>query len=155
MKQFGDGISRSALAVEKRWWIGVLVVCVGACLMPIACQLDPKAVLAPIPIGSKLSELDKYLKEFKDGSDVEEWIRVRAKDSPEHKTTKYGSFFIRKLGAYEAWTATKETRDAFTGEVRFFHRSAVIPDDLAPSYVFSLIYVNGVLREKGYGHLPG
>lgn len=155
MKQFGDGTRGSGLGVEKRWWIGVLVVCVGACLIPIACQLDPKAVLATIPIGSKLSALDKYLKEFKDGSEVEEWIRVRAKDSPEHRTTKYGKFFIRKLGVYQDWTATKETRDAFTGEIRFYHHSAVIPDDLAPSYVFTLIYVNGVLREKEYGRLPG
>lgn len=141
--------------VEKRWWIGVLLVCIAACLTPIACQLDPKTVLAPIPIGSKLSELDKYLKEFKDGSGVEEWVSARAADSPEHRTTKYGAFFIRDLGRYDRWTATKETRDVFTGEIRFYHYSSVIPDDLAPSYVFSLIYVKGVLKEKTYGHLPG
>ncbi|MBX7132088.1 MAG: hypothetical protein K1X67_05345 [Fimbriimonadaceae bacterium] len=99
--------------------------------------------------------LIKGLKESEDGSEVEERIRVRTKDSPEHRTTKYGTFFIRKLGAYVDWTATKATRDSFTGEIRFYHHSAVIPDDLAPSYVFSLIYVNGVLKEKGYGHLPG
>lgn len=141
--------------VEKRWWIGILWVCIAACMTPIACQLDPKAVLASIPIGSKLSDLDTYLRKFKDGSKVEAWVSARTADSPEHTTTKYGSFFIRNLGRYDRWTATKEVRDAFTGELRFYHFSSVIPDDLAPSYVFSLIYVNGVLREKSYGHLPG
>ena len=149
----------SAAIEEKKgaryWWLALLGLCRVPCIAPIACRLDPKAVLSPIPVGSKLSELDKYLTKFNGGSMVQEWVSVGAKDSPEHRTTKYGSFYVRDLGEYGTWSATKEERDAFKGELLFFHRSTVIPDDLAPSYVFSLIYVSGVLKDKDYGHITG
>lgn len=136
-------------------WLALLGLCLLPCLTSTIGRLDPKAVLAPIPLGTQLSKLDGYLGKFYESSSVEEWVAVRTRDSTGHRKTKYGSFFVRELGEYDVWTASEANRDAFTGEILFFHYSRVIPDDLAPSYVFSLIYVHGVLKEKDYGHLPG
>jgi hypothetical protein len=136
------------------WWVGVLLVCLAAGLTPIACRFDPKAALAPIPLGSKLSDLSEYLNLSYD-SDVQEWLAAPTADTTGHRTTKFGSFFIRELGNFDGWRASRTTRDAFTGEIRLYHYSRIVPDDLAPSYVFVLVYVRGALMEKGYGQLPG
>ena len=138
---------------NRVWWLLVPGLCVLLCLIPYACRPDPVAVLAPIPLGSRLSRLDQYLKLSFDNSEVEVWVPLV--EGSTSRTTAYGIFSIRNLGRYEDWDASDSDRDRFTGEILFYHYSSVIPDDLAPSYVFSLIYVNGVLKEKDYGHLPG
>lgn len=148
-------IATTAKKVSKYWWFALL----GFCLLPFltcyATRLDPTSVLAPIPVGSKLSELDEYMGKFYAYSNVLEWHSNRPSDSTGHRKTKYGSFYIRDLGDYESWKVLRTERGSFTGELLFFHISYAIPDDLAPSYVFSLVYVNGILKEKDYGHLPG
>ncbi|MCC7230659.1 MAG: hypothetical protein IT203_09725 [Fimbriimonadaceae bacterium] len=111
--------------------------------------------MAAIPVGSKLSELERYLPKLYDSSSIREWRSDRSSGDVAHRTTSYGSFCVYELGEYALWKATKSERDAFTGELLFYHHRAIVPDDLAPSYVFSLIYVKGVLKEKDYGHLPG
>ena len=82
----------------------------GLCLLPcltfITCRPDPKAVLATIPIGSKLSEMDRHLGKFYEDSSVLEWHSDHPSDSTGHRKTKYGSFYIRNLGKYERWKAT-------------------------------------------------
>src|SRR5438045_2050628 len=95
------------------WWFALLGLCLLPCLTCYGNRLDPNAVLAPIPIESKLSELDRYMGKFYDNSSVLEWHAVRPLNSTGHRKTKYGSFYQVDLGVYERWDATKAERDAF------------------------------------------
>lgn len=140
-----------------------LLICVSAvaacslcCLQPIACRSNPKAIIAKIPLGSRLTELDRYLPKFYDDSVVVQWVpNPKARRGTGSSRDKYGGFDTQNLGTYDGWSAKTTDRDRFTGEVRFFHHSAVIPDDLAPSFFIDLIYIGGVLQEADYGYLPG
>ena len=140
----------------KYWWLALLGVCIILCATRCASGHDPKDVVARIPIGSKLSELDKHLGKFYGSSSVEEWGNApTATRASKQMKSEYGFSYVRELCTYEAWTASNEERDTFTGKVEFTHYSSMIPDDIAPSYVVWLVYVDGVLKEKDYGHLPG
>lgn len=135
--------------------IGVVAVC-SLCLQPIACRPNPKAIIAQIPLGSRLSELDQHLVKFYEDSEVVAWVpNPKAPRGTGSYRDKFGGFDTRNLGSYEGWNATQAERDRFTGEVRFFHFSAVTPDDLAPSFFIYLVYIDGELKEAHYGYLPG
>lgn len=135
--------------------IGVVAVC-SLCLQPLACRPNPKAIIAQIPIGSQLSELDRYLPKFYENSVVVEWgTNQKARRGTGSRHDKYGAFDTRNLGPYDGWSAEWGERERFTGEIQFFHHSAVIPDDLAPSFSIDLVYIDGVLKEADYGYLPG
>ena len=138
------------------WWLLLL----GLCLLPLAasfsCWHDPEKALARVPVGSRLSELDKHIGRFYSHSEVEQWsIAPIDGGAKAARDTKYGSFYVRELGTYAAFKASNPRTDSFTGEMRFYHMSWVIPDDIEPSFVLALVYVNGVLKEKDYGILPG
>ncbi|MCC7436214.1 MAG: hypothetical protein IT363_16180 [Methanoregulaceae archaeon] len=136
--------------------VGVLGLCLAPCLISIACRPDPKAIVTRIPVGSRLSELDAYLTQFYESSDVLKWTpNPKARRGTGSYRDKYGGFDTLNLGPYDRWTATKSERDRFTGELRFYHHSAVVPDDLAPSFWVYLVYIDGVLKEADYGILPG
>lgn len=136
--------------------VGLLALCALNCLRPITCRPDPKSVIARIPLGSRLSELDTHLDKFYESSDVVAWIpNPKAPRGTGSMRDRYGAFDTKNLGPYDSWRAEKAERDRFTGEVRFYHHSAVIPDDLAPSFVIYLVYIDGVLKEADYGYLPG
>lgn len=53
--------------------IGVVASC-SLCLQPIACRPDPKVIIAKIPMGSRLSQLDHHLTHFYEDSKVVAWI---------------------------------------------------------------------------------
>lgn len=136
--------------------VGLITLCALNCLRPIACRPDPKAIIAQIPVGSRLTELGRYLPKFYDDSVVVEWVpNPKARRGTGSSRDKYGGFDTRSLGPYDGWSAKKAERERFTGEVQFFHHSAVIPDDLAPSFSIDLVYIDGVLKEADYGYLPG
>lgn len=142
--------------VARYWWLALVLLCLVPCLTPLNCGYEPRAVVAGIPLGSKLSELDDHLGKFYDSSSVEEWGNVPTENkATNYMKGKYGFTYFRKLGDYEHWTASKVERDAFTGEIVFYHQSSVIPDDLAPSYAVSLVYVKGVLKDKHFSIMPG
>lgn len=132
----------NATGKSKHAWLAVIGLCLVCCVRPVACAPDPSKILMRIPLGSRLTELDRHLGKFYEVSSVRE--RAVAKDNE-----------ARDLGDYDRWTASKAERDAFTGEVTFSHYSSVIPDDLAPSFMVRLVYVGGVLKAKDYGILPG
>ena len=127
------------------------------CLLdPARLCKQPSSDCGRIPIWSKLSELDLYIGKFYEKSSVEEWVPSRTAGSSDKPVkTKLGSLYVRHLGGYDSWTASATERESFTGEITFYHFSAVIPDDLAPSYVVSLVYVRGVLKQKDWGVMPG
>lgn len=144
-------------AVWKFWLVLLPIACCAPCLAPLADPYRrPERVIDRFPIGSKLSDLDKFLVPFYKESKVNAWTLNGALDTEAEKVrTEFGAYYVRNLGTYDQWTKLRETRDAFTGEIRFTRYSIVIPDDLAPSYVVSLIYVKGVLMKRDYGILPG
>lgn len=136
--------------------VGVLGLCLSPCLISIACRPNPQAIVDQFPIGSHLADLDTYLTEFYEDSDVVEWIpNPKAPRGTGSTRDKYGGFDTRNLGPYDGWNATKSERDRFTGELRFYHHSAMIPDDLAPSFFVILVYIDGMLKEADYGIMPG
>lgn len=138
-------------------WIGfvALLVVSSLILLPIVCQPDPQVVLEKIPLGSKLSELDKYLPDLNGGASVQKHIPTSSAKSNTMPTGGNGAYYVRDLGEYKNWNATKSERDEFTGEIHIYHYAGVAPDDLAPSYIFWLFYERGILKKKDYGHLPG
>lgn len=141
--------------IDRFWWIGVSAFFLLFCLQPIACKVDPASTLERIPIGSRLSDLDGYLSSRAyEGSVVSEWTGD-GKDVLSQLQTGGNQQSLRHLGAYQLWAATQGQRDSFTGSIKLFHQSKVIPDDWAPSFVIHLIYIKGVLKFKEWGQLPG
>lgn len=127
--------------------IGAVAAC-SLCLQPIACRPNPKAIIAQIPLGSRLSELDQHMTRFYVVSSVEAWTpNPETATRADPRRDKYGAFDINDLGPYDDWIATREERERFTGELRFFHYSGVIPDDIDHPFVLHLVYVDGVLKE--------
>lgn len=146
------GTPRSPLTLAILGGTVLFGLCLSPCLISIACQPDPKAIVAKIPVGSRLTELDTHLDKFYGSSSVKEWIpNPNVPNWADHR----GAFGTRDLGEYNDWKATKAERDHFTGELNFYHLSGVAPDDLAPNFVIYLVYVDGVLKEVDYGFLPG
>jgi hypothetical protein len=127
----------------RLWWLAVPVACGVICAAPFGCRPDPEKLLAAVPIGSSLEVLDEKLAHHFADSTVFQTL------------TTEGVTTHEDLGPFNLWVPTKPERDTFTGEITFIHRSWVIPDDLAPSYIFSFTYANGVLKDKTYGILPG
>ncbi len=137
-------------------WLALIGLCLVLCAVPIACRAEPKRILASIPLGSKLSELDRHLGHFYEDSKVREWTKTPTSERlSAYAAKKYGDSYVRHLGPYDGWAATPAERDTFTGEIVFFHLSNVIPDDLAPSFMITLVYDRGMLRDKDFGYLPG
>ena len=138
------------------WWLGLALVGLCFVLSRSGCGGNAEEALRAVPIGTKLSDLDQNLRLVFDESEVEEWLDVRSSGSAgQPKKTRYGTFRVRSRGDYRRWTATKAEREVFTGEIVFMYRSWVIPDDWDPSYVVALVFVDGVLRDKDFGFLPG
>lgn len=122
----------------------------------MTCGLEPRAIVAGIPLGSKLSDLDRHLGTFYESSNVDQWLPERAPaTSGKPVATSFGLFYVRHLGSYPSWSPTQSEVASFTGELTFSHYSDVIPDDLAPSFSIRLIYAGGVLKDKDFGILPG
>ena len=113
----------------------------------------PHDTVTPVPLGSKLSELDRYLHRGA-GSEgkVTQWIpaRITAGNPVYNEFYKeFGMFIPKKLGSYDEWKASSEERDKFTGEIQFIHWSSTSDD------VNTFIYINGKLLKKDWGFLPG
>ena len=132
------------------------------CILPPACSIafgpDAEKVMAAIPMGSKLSDLDQYVNHWGiEKGDV--WMWTPIDESSDLKGTKvtnnFGTFLITNLGEYDSWSASKVERDQFSGVVHLLYFSIVIPDDFDPSFMIDLGYIDGVLVEKDWGILPG
>ena len=125
------------------------VICL---LVTAACGSAPHNVVSSVPTGSKLSELDHYLKRGAGSSgEVIEWVST---SGPPHKNeelvrNEFGTFIPNKLGSYDDWKASPDERNSFTGEITFTHHG------LTSSDANTFIYVKGKLRKKDWGYLPG
>lgn len=124
-----------------------------ACLLLSgACSSAPHDRVGPVPMGSKLTDLDRHFTMLPDSrGEVTEWLPGNrpVKAGEERVTNEHGTFNARSLGDYDGWTATPEERNRFTGEILFFHHGSTSAD------VNSVIYRRGKLVQKDWGFLPG
>jgi hypothetical protein len=138
---------------------GLLAV---SCLSIVSCSSGSgEEVAQKIPVGSWVSELDKFMDGSETDGEVIAWIpKVSPSpiDSTDHETiletgreisNEFGDFSERNLGNFEDWQRATPDVDRFTGEIRF------VVANMAAWDVVSLIYVDGVLKSKDWGHLPG
>lgn len=148
---------------SKFWLIFVVTLCV-VCILPLAVFLpavtapNAEKTLARVPIGSKLADLDELANGRYDGlSDVTEWIRVSIQpgNTESLESNEHGTFNTKDLGSFRDWKASTKTRNRFTGMIHLVYFSDVIPDGLNPSFFIDYVYVDGVLKKKDLGHLPG
>lgn len=116
------------------------------------CGSAPHDVATSVPLGSRLSQLDRFLiRGTGSEGEVTEWITV-GNGSPIPKGSlknSYGIFRRHSRGDYDGWNASPQARDAFTGEIVFVHDGSTSAD------ANSLTYVKGKLVKAAWGFLPG
>jgi hypothetical protein len=136
--------------------LAILPFCCVPCIWPILRWPDPKPIVDGIPAGSKLTELKAFIPAAKRGK-FRVWRKVAEKQGEHDHRVKISSvsFFVREVAKEEDWLTTSPELAAFTGKIELHHFSSAIPDDLAPSWIIELVYVDGVLIEKRYGYLLG
>lgn len=146
---------------EKLWVAcGVAGVLFFTCLVPYAaCANDAERIIASVPIGTRLSDLDGYLMRWKlDSGDVMQWSPTSG--SPDREDiqirregvkirTEFGTFLQKDLGSYENWGAGTEERNDFTGEITFFHHPHWNAE------IIGFTFIRGKLVQKDWGYLPG
>jgi hypothetical protein len=65
-------------------------------------------------------------------------------------SNEFGDFRLRNLGSYNDWNAPTSEQEQFTGEINVVGSRGGMELDIAVFY-----YVDGVLKKKDWGHLPG
>lgn len=101
-----------------------------------------------MPIGSSVAELDPHFRRIKDSrAQVKEWLPATTKVKGRPISNAFGKFIEVDRGDYDAWKTSAAAAN-FTGEITFFQRAFTSTAD-------SFIYVNGRLRKKDWGFLPG
>jgi hypothetical protein len=112
----------------------------------------PHDLVSKVPLDSSLADLDRYLVRGTGSiGEVREWT-PNANDSAgsgRKIQNEFGRFRESYIGDYDAWKATTEERNRFTGEIDFFHHGSTSSD------MNSFVYVNGKLKKKDWGFLPG
>ena len=120
-------------------WLVILSLA-GLCLLPVLSCLrmpDPQTTAERFQIGSKITELDRQLGDWQP-DDVKISVLEGKGSSDQAHPTKIGP-----------------VQTDFTGAISLYHHSWVIPDDLKPSFVIELTYVDGSITGVEYGFLPG
>jgi hypothetical protein len=124
-----------------------------------ACRpTPPEEVTKTFPIGSRLVDLDPYLKQTNLSSgDVFAWqpspdAGTKPKfytDIGKYAYTDFGTFKKLEPVAYDGWRAGPQEREKFTGEIIFSeHRFTY-------AYIVALYYRDGKLWKADWGFLPG
>ena len=111
-----------------------ILVCLGGAILTYQSGNFPHDIVAPVPIGSRLSELDRYLRRAPDSEG-------EVREDPNAPNPYHGD--------YDVWSATPDERDRFTGEIDFYHHGSTSSD------MNSLEYKDGRLIKKDWGFLPG
>lgn len=93
---------------------------------------EPADIVEGVPLGSKVSSLDRYLE-----GEVQEGDATVSSADTEGEVS------------YRTWKATRHESSEFTGEITF------IDQGFFSSEVYTFKYVNGLLVEKDWGFLPG
>ena len=101
-----------------------------------------------VPVGSclRMPEPESTAKQFKIGSHIRD-LRSQLQD--------WAPSEVKVVDGARSGTAIDALPADFSGIIRFYHFSWVIPDDVKPSFVIELRYENGKLTHLDYGILPG
>lgn len=137
-----------------------LIICVTAAVLLVPLGLltvaslgsAPHDVVSRVPLGSSLSELNKYLTRGRGSTgEVVEWIPTASSQSAARDLVEneFGTFVKKNLGSYDQWKASARERDKFTGQITFIHHGSTSSD------ANTFIYHKGKLRKKDWGFLPG
>lgn len=124
------------------------------CLLVIGgCGSAPHDLVKSVPKGSMLTDLDRYLHRGAGSTgEVTEWTPAPPQlpgDNEPRVVNGYGNFKERSLGSYDAWNASAEERNRFTGQITFTDVGSTSSD------VNTLVYRKGKLVGKDWGFLPG
>ena len=139
----------------------LLAVCA---LFTIACGVgEPSGeeIANRVPLGSKLHQITAYVDIQNMDAQVIAWLprpAGAARPSSEREeaersgeiSNEFGDFRQRNLGSYDAWNASTAEKEQFTGEINVVSSPGGMELDIAVFY-----YVDGVLKKKDWGHLPG
>lgn len=114
-------------------------------------QDDPQQLLAEMPEGSRIGKLGSVLRGGKVwGGYAVRWIPVlEANKGTATLTNEYGYFQKKSMGNL-LHTDLNQLDNTFTGEVTYFVNRA-----FADSIAVTLIFVDGILRERHWGYMPG
>ncbi len=142
------------MRANHRHWTVFASICLLLLLVELqfSCGSAPHDLVNRVPIGSKLSELDRYLNRGSGSyGEVIEWARADklADRSAVQIQNEFGLFIKKDKGFYDQWQASKQERDRFSGEIRFIHHGTTSSD------VNSFIYIDGKLQRAEWGFLPG
>lgn len=128
-----------AKALESAFVLAVLTLMFGICLFP-SCDSARHDLVTLVPLGSKLSELDRYLDRAPTSTgEVDGYIASKEAGAEPTPVSE----------DYDGWGVTPEQKDRFTGTITFYHHGSTSDD------VNELRYRNGKLVFKDWGFLPG
>ena len=126
-------------------------------------ESSAEEIVQRIPLGSEIGDLAGFLGTTREDMQVTQWVKPTPEDVPQAKdehgdpinrtgrrvSNEFGTFTEKDLGKFEDWTPLQEGRDRFTGEIDF-----TVPN-MASMDIVVLTYIDGKLRKKDWGHLPG
>lgn len=110
-------------------------------VLSAGCASAPHDLVTAVPLGSRLSDLDKYIQRGP-GSEGEVTGQF-TRDSSAPLT-----IHLREA-SYDRWSATAKERDTFTGIITFTDYGTTSAD------VNDFTYKEGRLVDKDWGFLPG
>jgi len=120
------------MRANHRHWTVFASICLLLLLVELqfSCGSAPHDLVNRVPIGSKLSELDRYLNRGSGSyGEVIEWARADklADRSAVQIQNEFGLFIKKDKGFYDQWQASKQERDRFSGEIRSSLKNLGIP----------------------------
>jgi hypothetical protein len=110
-----------------------------------------------MPIGSKISDLPAAIPEGWDEQDVTVWLPLKLPAEREYTSPYRGE--SGKVAFGLKWYSLKDTDWHYIGEIPnkpLFTGEVFLYRNLSPSgEVAMLVYIDGVLKWKDWGYLPG
>lgn len=129
----------------------MLTALVTGALLFVGCQQnsDPERLFTDQSTGSKVTKFAAVLRDRRVwGGHVVRWVPVVKAERNAVVNNRYGSFRAENIG--DVNTKTLRLPEDFTGEVTCFV-NRLFKDSVAIIFVF----INGVLKERSWGYMPG
>jgi len=160
-KAFGKTQIALGMISRNRIFLTILLVASVIYMQQSCGRISARELLVSIPLGSRLTDIDKYpWREYSTGTWVSKWERwdslpesVRSGLTQDHGPlrTRFGKFRRTFLDSLEELDPSD--RIGFTGQVRIIiYHDFLLPGD---GESVDLTYIDGVLKEKSIGSIPG
>lgn len=148
--------------MKNRGTVLTVLVCIGLSItvwltIKLTAKESAESFLRRMPIGSKISDLPAAIPNGWDELDVNVWLPLKSPAERNYSSPYRGE--IGKIAFGFTWYSLKATdwhyigeipdQPLFTGEVILYR--APYPS----SQVVGLVYIDGVLKYKDWGYLPG